>query len=140
MSHISRIEIDINDLGCLRKACQRLDLLFMEGQRTYRWYGRLVQPEKTPLPEGLTQDDLGRCHHAIKVPGAEYEIGVYQQGQKYLLLADFWDSKLKLKIGVGGGLLKQAYAVERTVSEARRRNYRVTVQKSENGIRLILTA
>ena len=140
MSHISRIEIDINDLGCLKKACLRLDLQFMEGQQSYRWYGRLVQPEKTPLPEGLTQNDLGRCHHAIRVLGAEYEIGVYQQGQKYLLLADFWDSKLKLKIGENGGLLKQAYAVEKTVSEARRRQYRVTEQKTENGIRLILSA
>ena len=140
MSHVSKIEIEINDLSCLKQACQRLGFEFREGQRSYVWYGRLVSPETTPLPEGITQDDLGKCHHAIRVPNASYEIGIVQQGFKYLLLADYWDTKLKNAIGENGGKLKQAYAVERTIAEARKRKYTVIEQKTPAGIRLILAS
>ncbi|WP_243361619.1 DUF1257 domain-containing protein [Fundidesulfovibrio terrae] len=140
MSHVSKIEIEINDLASLKMACQRLGLEFREGQRTYVWYGRLVKPESTPLPEGITEKDLGKCHHAIHIPNASYEIGVIQQGMKYLLLADYWDSRLKNAIGENGGKLKQAYAVEKTILEARRKNYRVVEQTIASGIRLVLSA
>lgn len=140
MSHVSKIEIEINDLHCLKMACQRLGFEFLEGQRSYIWYGRLVNPENTPLPEGITEKDLGKCHHAIRIPGATYEIGIVQQGNRFLLLADFWDTRLKNAIGDGGGKLKQAYGAERTIQEARRRNYRVIEKKTASGIRLILTA
>ena len=140
MSHISKIEIEINDLTSLKLACQRLGFEFKENQKSYVWYGRLVQPEKYPMPEGLTQDDLGKCDHAIEVPGADYEIGVVKLQGKYLLLCDFWDSKLKNRIGENGGLLKQAYAIERTLAEAKKRKFRVKEQKTEQGIRLTLRA
>ncbi|WP_243367348.1 DUF1257 domain-containing protein [Fundidesulfovibrio soli] len=140
MSHVSKIEITINDIVCLKQACQRLGFEFRENQRSYIWYGRLVSPDRYPLPEGITQQDLGKCHHAIHIPNASYEIGVVQQGTKFLLLADFWDTSLKNAIGDGGGKLKQAYGAERTIQEARRRNYRVIEKKTASGIRLILTA
>lgn len=56
-----------------------------------------------------------------------------------MLLADFWDTRLKNAVGENGGKLKQAYAVERTMAEARKRNYRVIEQKTETGIRLTLS-
>lgn len=140
MSHVSKIEIEINDLVSLKKACQRLDLEFREGQKTYVWYGRLVTPDKTPLPEGITEKDLGHCTHAIHIPNAEYEVGIVQRGTKYLLLADFWDTRLKNAIGDNGGRLKQAYGIEKTILEARRKNYRVIEKKTDTGIRLILSA
>jgi len=139
VSHVSTIEIEITDLHCLKMACQRLGLEFRENQRSYVWYGRLVSPDKYPLPEGITQQDLGKCHHAIHIPNANYEIGIVQQGTKFLLLADFWDTSLKNAIGDGGGKLKQAYGAERTIQEARRRNYRVIEKKTASGIRLILS-
>jgi len=140
VSHVSTIEIEITDLHCLKMACQRLGLEFRENQREYVWYGRLVQPDRYPLPEGITEKDLGKCHHAIHIPNASYEIGIVQQGHKFLLLADFWDTRLKNAIGDGGGKLKQAYGAERTIQEARRRNYRVIEQKTATGIRLILSS
>lgn len=140
MSHVSKIEVEINDLYCLKQACQRLGFEFREGQRSYVWYGRLVNSQATPLPEGITEKDLGKCHHAIHIPNASYEIGVIQQGSKYLLLADYWDTRLKNAIGDNGGLLKQAYAVEKTILEARRKNYRVVEQSTNTGIRLVLSA
>lgn len=140
MSHVSKIEIEINDLASLKLACKRLGLEFRECQTTYKWYGRLVEPDRYPLPEGMTQNDLGHCTHAIHIPNAEYEIGIVQRGTKFLLLADFWDTRLKNAIGDNGGRLKQAYGVEKTILEARRKNYRVIEKKTPAGIRLVLSS
>ncbi|MEL7640007.1 MAG: hypothetical protein AAGU21_10230 [Solidesulfovibrio sp.] len=140
MSHVSKIEIIINDLSSLKRACQRLGFDFVEGQTTYAWYGRLVAPANTSLPEGVLESDLGKCDHAIRIPNAQYEVGVLSRNGRWLLLADFWDSRLRNAIGEDGGLLKQAYAIERTVQEAKRRRYRVVEQATETGIRLTLSA
>jgi hypothetical protein len=140
MSHVSRIELQIDSLDCLQRACAFLGLTFVKNQKTYKWYGRLVSPDSTALPEGITEEDLGTCNHAIQVPEAEYEIGVVKRNGMYLLLCDFWDSRLKQRIGENGGRLKQAYAMERTKLEARRKRYTVREQKIDNGIRLVLSA
>jgi hypothetical protein len=138
MSHVSKIELEIKDLSILIKACNALNIVFARGQKTYKWYGRMVNPDQYPLPDGLTQDDLGKCDHALIVPDAEYQIGVVHRGNKYLLLCDFWDSGLQAKIGKNGGKLKQAYAVVQVKVEARKRNFRVQEQSIENGMRLVL--
>jgi len=60
---------------------------------------------------------------------------------KFIMLADYWDSKLSVAIGKDGGKLKQAYTITKTtLQEARRRNYRVIEQKTATGIRLILSS
>lgn len=138
MSHVSRIDLEITDLHILKKACQRLGFQFMEHQHTYAWYGRVVEPDKYPLPEGLTLADLGTCDHAIKVPTARYEIGIKQLGRQYHLLLDYWDSRLEQAVGPHGGKLKQAYAIEQTISAARKKNYRVVEAITNAGVRLTL--
>ena len=141
MSHVSKIELEITDLAALKAACTTMNLEFLEGKKEYKWYGVLVNPEKTPLPDGLTENDLGKCDHAIRSPECDYEIGVVRHNGKWLLLADFWyRGGLKKVVGKNGGLLKQAYAVERIKSEARRKGYRLNQRKTENGLRLTLTA
>lgn len=138
MSHVAKIELEINDLDALKAACQRLGLEFCCGQTTYRWYGEFVGDH--PLPEGLTVQDLGRCDHAIRVPGASYELGVLKRNGKYLLLWDFWgEGGLERVLGRNAGKLKQAYAIERTRREAMRKGYRITESKTRNGVRLVLT-
>ena len=120
MSHVSRIELEINSLEDLKQACKRLQLKFMENQKFYKWYGRYVGD--APLPEGITVDDLGKCDHAIKVPGAIYEIGIVHKNNKYILLWDTWHAgKLEEKLGKNAGLLKQAYAIERVRKEAKKK-------------------
>ena len=74
MSHISKIEVRIDSLDALKLACQRLGFTFRQGQATYKWYGRWVGD--APLPEEVSEDQLGKCDHAIIVPDCEYEIGV----------------------------------------------------------------
>ena len=139
MSHVSKIKLTINSLDALKSACQRLQLQFMENQQTYKWYGRYVGD--APLPEGVQIEDLGKCHHAIKVPGAQYEIGVVKKKDSYELLWDSWHSGgLEAKIGPNAGLLKQAYAIERIKIESRLKGYQLIEQKTNQGIRLVLTA
>ena len=59
MSHISKIELEVKDIQVLISACKRLGLELLKGQKTFKWYGK----------------EAG-CDHAVRVPGADYEIGV----------------------------------------------------------------
>lgn len=137
MSHISRIQLEITSLEDLKKACKALGLTFKPDQKTYKWYGRWVGD--SPLPEGIELTDLGRCDHAIIVPGCSYEIGVVKRGEKYLLLWDSWHrGGLEQKIGKDAGLLKQAYTVERIRSDAKLKRYRVQEIRKDTSIRLVL--
>ena len=138
MSHISRIELEIKDLQSLKEACKRLGFEFCDNQQSYQWYGRWVGD--IPLSEGITEDQLGRCDHAIKVPGAQYEVGVVRKDQSYILLYDEWiKGGLKAKLGVNAGLLKQAYIIETLRKEARQKNYRFHETKMKKQIRVTLT-
>lgn len=136
MSHISKIELIINDLQCLKSACGRMGLEFRENQKTYRWYGKWIGSE--PIPQGLVP---GKCTHAIHVPNAQYEVGVIQQDEKtYSLHGDFWPSGgLEPIIGKNAGLLKQAYAIERVRKEARQKRMRIQEIPTDAGIRLTLS-
>jgi hypothetical protein len=119
MSHISKIELEVKDLAVLSQACGRLGLHLMRDQTTYKWYGQDAQ-----------------CDHAIRIPGATYEIGVIHKDGRYELQCDFYDAGIEKAIGRQGGLLKQAYAVEKAKLEARRKGYTVLEKKTETGIRL----
>ena len=119
MSHISKIELEVKDLGILGQACEALGLQLIKNRKTFRWYGKEAE-----------------CDHAIQVPGADYEIGVIRKKHSYELSCDFYDRNLEKVIGSKGGLLKQAYAVSKTRVEARRKGYSIIEQKTDNSIRL----
>ena len=68
MSHISKIEIEIQSLADLKEACRELGLEFRENQKTYRCYGATNE-----------ETGEGTCDHAIKVPKAKYEIGIVKK-------------------------------------------------------------
>lgn len=137
MSHISKIELEIKSLDALIEACTKLGFQFVKDQKTYVWYGRWVGD--SPLPQGVSKEDLGKCEHAIKVPGCSYEIGVVRnQNGSYQLLWDSWESKLRLAIGQNASVLKQAYTTEVVRQQAKLKGYRVIEKKMEKGVRLIL--
>ena len=137
MSHVSKIELEIQSLEDLKLACKRLGFIFQENQQTYKWYGRSVGDY--PLPEGINVDDLGKCDHAIKVPECTYEIGVVKRGTKYILLWDSWHAGgLEQKIGSDAGILKQAYTIERIKREAKLKKYQVREIKKDQSMRLVL--
>ncbi len=120
MSHISKIELEVKDLDALNRACKRLGLSMARGQKHFKWFG---------------QKD-GDCDHAIKVPNARYEIGVICANGLFELKCDYFDNGIGNAIGKNGGLLKQAYAVEKTKTEARRKGYSVFEKQTDTGVRL----
>lgn len=138
MSHISKIELVIKSLDDLKDACKQLGFEFMKNQKSYKWYG--VWVGDSPLPEGINSEDIGKCDHAIRVPGCRYEIGVVKRGSKYLLLWDYWhEGGLRQKIGKNAGKLKQAYTISRIRKESQRKGYRIREKKMDQGVRLVLT-
>jgi hypothetical protein len=140
MSHLAKIELEIKDLPALRAAVQNLGYEFRENQQTYAWYGRFVGD--APLPDGVSKDELGKCSHAIRVPGCSYEIGVVQKGPNYILLWDYWSAGgLSKVIGNNAGVLKQAYSLERIRREARLKHYKFREKLLPNNtIQIVLTA
>ena len=97
MSHISKIELEVRDLaGPRTMPAKGWGLSLSKGRRH------------------LNGTERRRCDHAIKVPGADYEIGVVKTSSACELSCDYYDRNIEKAIGTQGGLLKQAYAVEKT--------------------------
>jgi hypothetical protein len=137
LSHIAKIALEIQSLEDLKSACKMLGFIFQENKQSYQWYGRWVGD--SPLPEGITQEELGKCDHAIKIPECAYEIGVVKRGQKYILLWDSWHAGgLEQKIGKDAGILKQFYTIERIKREAKQKKYQVREIRNDQSIRLVL--
>ncbi len=140
MSHVAELELEVNDLDSLRKAAKTLGLEMVE-KKSYKWFGRSVGDY--PLPKGVKAADLGKCDYALTIPGNNkaYEVGVVKKpgNRGYTLLWDFWSGGFGLqeKIGEGGGLLKQSYAVERAKKEMLRKGFRVKSKTDSNGAVLL---
>ena len=117
MSHIVGIELEIKSLKALEKACKRLgcELVIDQKKHTY-YYGQ------------------GDCDHAIRVPGASYEVGVVKNDNKGFNLT--WDNYstggLTHVLGQNAGMLKQAYGIEQAKAAARLKGFSVTEKKLEN--------
>ena len=133
MSHVAKIQVQIKSLEALQAACDRLGLVFIEGQQNYKWFGKYMGDSK--LPEGFSAADLGKCTHAIKVPGASYEIGVVQSldGQWHLLW-DSWRTGGLVKIlGQNAEHLVQAYSIEAARLAAQAQGYSCYEEPLEDG-------
>ena len=134
MSHIAIIQLEVTDLQSLALAAQLCGLEFVPAQTTYKWFGHWVGD--SPLPEGIDVDQLGKCSHAIRVPGnaAAYEIGVVAKpGGGYTLLWDFWAGGQGLQALAGDDCinLRAEYAAAQTLRAARCKRYRATRTETE---------
>lgn len=137
MSHVCKISVEVNDLESLQKAAEDLGMEFVEGQKQYRWFGRYVGDY--PLPQGFSKHDLGKCDHALRIPGDQgaYEVGVCKArdgSNRYELLWDFWagGKGLQSKIGKNGERLAQHYS-SRVARKHIPQGFRVTTQTNEDG-------
>jgi hypothetical protein len=142
MSHVAEMECEINDLEALSDACKELGLELRLGQKTYKWYGRSVGDY--PLPEGMTAQDLGKCDHAICIPGnpGAYEIGVIKKktGESYSLVWDFWAGGFGLVEKVGdqqATKLQDEYLAAVTTRHERRRGRQVRRSLTPQGAILL---
>ncbi len=135
MSHVATIELQIKDLDALERACKTLGLELVRGQESYRWYGHHVGDY--PLPAGFSAADLGKCNHAIRIPGvSSYEVGVVQRGDSYTLLWDFYGSQGRLMqdhIGASGIKLQDQYAAQVSISQLQSEGYSVNTWTNDQG-------
>lgn len=140
MSHITTVELEVRDLQAVRALCEEKGWIFREGQKTYKWFGQFVGD--SPMPAGMKEEDLGKCTHAIKVPGCSYEIGLCANDKGGFKLAfDHWyEGGLHKVIGKTGGLFMQGYGVVKAEREAKKRGMHVKRVPGKNGaMKLVLT-
>ncbi len=119
------VELQVKDLEALRLAAADCGLEFREDQRTHRWFGQYMYD--SPLPAGVTKEQLGTCDHALSVAGNPdaYEIGVAKTvgedgSESYTLRYDFWERGYGLEECVGAGCTKllQRYGYHAAVRQA----------------------
>lgn len=146
MSHVAAVSCRIKDIDALEAAVKEMGATLIRGKSTYQWYGQHVGDY--PLPAGMTKEQLGKCSHAIKVPGVRYEVGVVRLADGTFTLAyDFYGSggqhdgsKLKEKFGDNLDKLTQLYSVHVTTKAARAKGWSVGRQTGSNGnIKLVVT-
>lgn len=163
MSHVVTVETRFTDLAALRAAFERIGGQWMEGQKSYRWYGNwmddspvpddLFSPEETARVRGLSRAErseimrkaLGKCDHAVRFPGASYEVGIVSKADgSYGIRWDFWGSGgLLPKMGdQKASKLVQAYGVEKSRATVKRMGHVVVrEQVLANGtVRLVTRA
>ena len=152
MSHVASVNIQITDLGALKKACAELHLQFMEGQKTHQWFGRWVNDYSAAdaaYRNGIKPEDYGKCEHAIRLPKGvyregDYEIGVVKSptGSGFTLVYDFYSTGRKIKETLGQRCerIVQLYGVYRATQAAMNKGYMVQRQLLQDGaIKLRIT-
>lgn len=141
MSHVVSVNVTVQDLQALERACTELGLTFLRDQKHHAWYGRWVndysRSDAAYLQSGIKPENYGKCEHAIKVPGSNYEIGVYTnpKGKGYVLAYDNYSTGRVISEKLGAGLekLKQGYAVALASMKAKAQGWIVSKSILPNG-------
>jgi hypothetical protein len=132
MSHYSEVQIELTDEGCLVAALSRLGFngkveVHREAQSLNGYQGD-VRAQKAHIiirrqHVGQAANDLG----FERQPDGKYMVWVSDYDRKYNKYDDAWM-----------GRLKQAYGVEKARAEAKKKGYRVSEQKLDDGrVRLV---
>lgn len=146
MSHITKIGLQIKDLDALDKACRRLGLSLIRGQRTHKWYGRFVGD--SPGIAEIQRKDYGKCEHAIKVNGnaQAYEIGLVRRadGKGYEMVWDSWKGGFGLAEATGydakdtkATKLRDWYAAEVARKQMARQGFTVTAKQLDRKVQVL---
>ena len=121
MSHFTTVHTEIKDIDALRDACRELGLPVYD-QAEARGYATAKL----------------KADHVIQLRGP-YDIAVQREGKSYSLATDWWNGHVEKEVGPNFGKLVQLYAVHKATREARKRGYRVTRKREQNGaIRLLI--
>ena len=133
MSHYSEVMIELTDEGCLVAALNRLGFegkveVHKTSQTLYGYQGDAREQQAhiiiRRLHVGRAANDLGFERQA----DGRYRVWVSKYDQAHNGYNDAWL-----------GRLKQAYGVEKARAEAKKRGYRVSEQKLDDGrVRLVL--
>lgn len=136
MSHVAAIDLVIDpkspeSLTALQAACKELGLIFVEGQKTFAWFGTWVddydEDDAAYKRAGIKPEDYGKCEHAIKLPGCNYEIGVVRRpdGKGLTLIYDFFGEGKKIQNALGTGCekLRQLHGFHRATMLAKAKGH-----------------
>lgn len=132
MSHVSCVNVVIKDLDALRKVATDLGLDFVEGQTTYKWFGKWVRDyhqDDAAYKHGIDPKNYGKCDHVIRIAGDDtaYEVGVVKHPDgSYRVIWDFFGPGQRLCpfIGTKGERLLQGYAKEVAVQALAKKGYK----------------
>lgn len=143
MSHVSKIEVVIQDLEALAEAAESCGCELVLNKHTYKWYGRWVNDynaQDAAYHHGISTKDYGKnCEHVIRVKGDSnaYEVGVYKNpnGEGYVLVYDFFagGQGLEKHIGKHASKLEQQYKSSAVTREMKHKGFKVTKSWEENG-------
>lgn len=133
MSHVSHIDLEINDLDALEKAAKSCGLELVRGQTTIRWYGswqRDYHGDDAAYKHGISPAQYGACQHALRIPNNDkaYEVGVLDNGNgTFKIYFDHWGPGKAIVdcIGRNGEKLKQQYVKEVTIKTLRKKGFLV---------------
>lgn len=144
MSHITEMELLVEDADCLKSAAVEIGLEVRD-KRTYKWFGRYVGD--STLPAGVDVSQLGTCEFALGIPGDEsaYEVGVVKRrdGLGYTLLYDYWGPGRKMEAALGGRTgdrIRQEYALQVGIKDFKRQGLRVSRHRNEETGEVMLKA
>jgi hypothetical protein len=132
MSHVATVNLEVTDIKALQLACKELGLEFVEGAKTFAWFGRWVDDysaKDAAYKNGIKPEEYGTCDHKIKVKGCTYEIGVKHVGDgKYVCYYDFFGpgKAIRNMLGQNLGKLKQFYGVNKVEMQAKSKGYKTT--------------
>jgi hypothetical protein len=133
MSHYSEVAIELTDEGCLVTALSRLGFagkveVHKEAPALYGYQGDVRAQKANVIIRrqhvGRAANDLGFERQA----DGRYRVWVSDYDRTYNKYDDAWL-----------GQLKQGYGIEKVRQEARKKGYRVSEQKQDDGrVRLVL--
>jgi hypothetical protein len=132
MSHYSEVQIELIDEGCLVAALERLGFkgkveVHKEAKALYGYQGDVRAQKGNVIIRrqhvGPAANDLGFERQS----DGKYRVWLSDYDRKYNKYDDAWM-----------GRFKQAYGVEKAKAEAKKKGYRVSEQKLDDGrIRLV---
>lgn len=138
MSHVVVLNLEIKNLAAVKRMCSNLGWTFLENKSTYTWYGRTAgsySGTDGALNQGISENDLGKCTHAISLPDCKYQLGLLEDASgKYTLLWDWYEGTLQKAMGgKQGEKFMQEYGLAAVQVEADEQGYNYTTKKLENG-------
>lgn len=143
MSHVADVETKFTDLTMLQQAAAELGGEFMEGQTTHKWFGRFLNDWNSSRAAVNRRDPktFGHCHHAIRFPGASYEIGIWEEADgSYTAVYDSWGGEVEKICGQGLTKLVDEYSVQAAIRVAARQGFRVQRSVDASDGAILLTA
>jgi hypothetical protein len=149
MSHIAKCELDVISLDDLAVACEAMGLTYEREATAWKsWYADNPNWKETErYQEVIGRERFGTSDAGvIRVPGANYDIGVYKlpgQPGKHCLIYDQFSDGGGIEKTCGAGLvaLKERYGAVVATKQLKKRGFAVREERhpATNRLRLVAT-